>query len=844
MASNLIQIKRSATNAVIPTLSPGEMAFTQAGNTLFIGAPDNSSGNIRIGGQMVPGTLTANQALVANSTSGIDRVKTANLEVNLILAGGSNYGTAGEVLASNGTSNVYWTSIASLGVNEAAQYAWTNTQSFSNTITFNGSVLANSVNATSVNSSSYSAGAPDAGTGGVYSNATTIIVGNNTVNSVLTSAGLNVNGASIVNNSGFYTTGTVNTSSLSTGTPGAGSGGVYANVTTIIVGNNTINTVITSAGLNVNGSAVVANNTGVYTTGTVNTSTFSTGGGTGSASGGVSVNTTFISVGNNSVNGSITTNSTAAYFTGTAYTANNALNLGGVSAATLSGYAAAAYSNAMADTLSRNGSYTGNNVIGGTNTVFNSNVVFTGNSISSTFANALVSIGSFGVNISANLVSPGSGTNHGAAIHIGDPGLNGPGGRREYATLGSGSFMTSANVNFANSSLIQVGNNSTWANLNNGTLYLNGGGVSATVNSTTYSGTVLNANNASYLGTVAASNYIQTSSSVTLSGNLYFTGSNNVFGDATTDLISFNGTIANNFIPSSNNTYTLGNTTNRWSALYVSGNTIYIGNSSISVDSSNNITFGGSNGIVVNTATVNTISGVSSSNLNITSNTVFSSAVANIDATAATLRVAEITTGNLTVTGTLTTIDSVNIQVKDATVKLADAQSNTASYVDSLDFGIYGTYGNNSSNTNYSGIYRDHNSSNSSYAVWKVFASKTQPTDVIDRSGAGYNLGSLQAYLQPYGPTGAFVANSTSVNITANSTFSVGITANSVSFTSALPATSGGTGVNTYATGDLLYSGSTNPSALTKLTIGSSGYVLQSNSIGLPQWATLDGGSF
>ena len=691
-----------------------------------------------------------------------------------------------------------------------------------------------------------------AGTGGFSANATKIIVGNNTINSVLTSAGLNVNGASIVNNSGFYTTtGTVNTSSLSTGAPGAGSGGVYANVTTIIVGNNTINTVITSAGLNVNGSAVVVNNSGFYTTtGTVNTSTFSTGGGTGSASGGVSVNTTFISVGNNSVNGSITTNSTAAYFTGTAYTANNALNLGGVSVATLSGYADAAYTNSMADTLSRNGSYTGNNVIGGTNTVFNSNVVFNANSISSTYANGSIKLAANttadGVILSGNLTSFGAGQiTHGASIAIGDPGLNGPGGNKRYASQGDTEiYRTGANVYFSNSSLIQVGNNSTWANLNNGTLYLNGGGVSATVNSTVYSGTVTTACNALQLGGVDASNYIQTSSSVTLSGNIYFTGSNSVFGDATTDLIKFNGTIANNFIPSSNNTYTLGNTTNRWSALYVSGSTIYVGNSSISVDSSNSITFGGSNGIVVNTATVNTISGVSSSNLNITSNTVFSSAVSNIDATAATLRVAEITTGNLTVTGTLTTIDSVNIQVKDATFKLADAQSNTASYVDSLDFGIYGTYGNNSSNTNYSGIYRDHNSSNSSYAVWKVFASKTQPTDTIDGSSPSYNLGALQAYLQPYGPTGAFVANSTSVNITANSTFSVGITANSVSFTSALAATSGGTGVNTYATGDILYSGSTNPSALTKLTIGSSGYVLQSNSIGLPQWATLDGGSF
>ena len=66
MANNLIQIKRSTSNASVPALLPGELAFTQAGNTFYVGAPDGSSGNIRIGGQMVPGTLTANQALVAS----------------------------------------------------------------------------------------------------------------------------------------------------------------------------------------------------------------------------------------------------------------------------------------------------------------------------------------------------------------------------------------------------------------------------------------------------------------------------------------------------------------------------------------------------------------------------------------------------------------------------------------------------------------------------------------------------------------------------------------------------------------------------------------------------------
>jgi hypothetical protein len=75
MANNKIQIKRSTANAVVTGLSNGELAFTQAGNVFFIGAPDGSSGSIRIGGQMVPGTLTANQALVANATSGIDKKK-------------------------------------------------------------------------------------------------------------------------------------------------------------------------------------------------------------------------------------------------------------------------------------------------------------------------------------------------------------------------------------------------------------------------------------------------------------------------------------------------------------------------------------------------------------------------------------------------------------------------------------------------------------------------------------------------------------------------------------------------------------------------------------------------
>jgi hypothetical protein len=90
----------------------------------------------------------------ANSYFGGKTTHAANLVLNpgiSIIDSTGSQGTVGQVLTSNGTSNVYWADSAGGGgsVNVAAQYAWTNTQSFSNTITFTGSILANTVNAAS-----------------------------------------------------------------------------------------------------------------------------------------------------------------------------------------------------------------------------------------------------------------------------------------------------------------------------------------------------------------------------------------------------------------------------------------------------------------------------------------------------------------------------------------------------------------------------------------------------------------------------------------------------------------------------------------------------------------------
>ena len=108
--ANLIQIKRSATTAIPSSLGDGELAYTSNGDILYIGAPDGSNTVTAISGKRYPGTLTANQALVANSTSGIDKVIVANLQPTGIYANGA-LGTSGQVLSSNGTG-VYWANIA------------------------------------------------------------------------------------------------------------------------------------------------------------------------------------------------------------------------------------------------------------------------------------------------------------------------------------------------------------------------------------------------------------------------------------------------------------------------------------------------------------------------------------------------------------------------------------------------------------------------------------------------------------------------------------------------------------------------------------------------------------
>jgi len=184
--------------------------------------------------------------------------------------------------------------------------------------------------------------------------------------------------------------------------------------------------------------------------------------------------------------------------------------------------------------------------------------------------------------------------------------------------------------------------------------------------------------------------------------------------------------------------------------------------------------------------------------------------------------------GNLTVQGTLTTVDTVNLTIKDSMIELANGNVST----DSIDIGFYGQYGE--TGAKFTGMFRDASDS----GIYKLYSGLTvEPSTTVDTANASYTQGTLQAFLR----SGGLVSNSSAVTLTANSTLAVNLTANSMTLSTPLAATSGGTGLNSYTTGDLIVATATN--TLSKLAIGTSGRVLMSNGTAII-YDTLDGGTF
>lgn len=192
--------------------------------------------------------------------------------------------------------------------------------------------------------------------------------------------------------------------------------------------------------------------------------------------------------------------------------------------------------------------------------------------------------------------------------------------------------------------------------------------------------------------------------------------------------------------------------------------------------------------------------------------------------------------GNLTVTGTLTTVSANNITITDSMIQLASNNTTT----DVLDIGLFGSYEAGDAGTHeHTGFFRDASDS----GVWKLFQNlEPSPTTTVDTANVTFEFATMQAFIKTGGAglTG-FVANATTIAITANSTLNVAIVANTLTLSTALAGNSGGTGLASYTAEDILVANSTN--GFRKLALGTAGQVLQSNGTALI-YSTLDGGSF
>ena len=745
MANNLIQIKRSLTTAQPGSLANGELAYTANGDVLYVG----SNGSIvAIGGKRDPGVLTANQALVANSTSWMDSVKAANLVTQKVYANGE-FGTAGFVLASGGTgSNAYWVSSGTLATSPGG----------SNThVQFNDSgVLAASAGFTFDKASN------------TLSVSNTITVG---ANVSLTTSVLSV-GNSSVNT-------VVNSSSVTTGTITA---------TTASLTNAAITKVYANGAHGTTGQVLSSNSTGglfwAAPSSSVNSLDDLTDAAVSSASAGQILVSNSAGVFRNvSLSGDITVDAS-----GVVSIAADSVALG---TDTTGNYVATITAgNGLSGNATTEGSAPTISVVAGGGIVSNSTGVF------ANVDNSTLELSGGAIQVKNDGIALGTKTtgNYVATITAGN-GLSGN-------VASEGSTPTLAVV----------------------------AGTGVTSNATGV-----------HIGQPVGTSDNVTFNDVTINGNT-------ALGSATSDVVSFNGRVNTSIVPAANVTYDLGSSALRWKDLYLAGSTITIGNSTIS-DSSGTLNLGntsiadltvnGNTAIGSNTSDIVTFNALVNSSINPAANATYSFGnntsrwfelhAANVHSEYGYFDKDVTISGNLSINGTLTTVNANNLTVTDSLIQLA--ANNTTS--DTLDIGLYGNYQTGGGDPEHAGLFRD-----ATDGKWKLFKDLTAaPTTTVDTSNNTYATATLVAYLE----SGGLQTNSSAVAISSNSTVSVSITANSITLGTALAGTSGGTGLSSYTAEDILVANSSN--GFRKLGLGTDGYILQSNGTALV-YGTLDGGTF
>ena len=787
--ANLIKIKRSSSTAAPASLNEGELAVSFLSGKLFVG---NSTAVIPIGGVHSPGTLTANQALVANATSGIDKVIVANLVPTFVYANGAS-GTAGQVLLSNSTGGVYWgnatsdldsltdVTISSASNNQILLYDSTSSQwqnhsilansgqinltfspcgsrvqlsllpdvTINSSLTVGNSTVNSVVNSTAVSTSNLAATNAITVGSNVTVNTSSFFVGNSTVNAVVNSASVTASNLAALNTIVVGSEITVNTSSFFVGNSTVNAvvnssslsiGNSLINATSVSVGNSSANSII-------NSTAVSATSLLVGSNVTVNTTSFFVGNSTvNSVVNSTFVTTTNITTNTANVTGSITVGSNVSINTSTIFIGNSTVNT---------------------TIQAGNIALRGTQISIGPDLVIDGNTIIVGNSTINTVINS-TSISVDGEITSGNtnitgFINVSSTANVGGAITArGDVTVNGVLTVANTATLGNttvnalltiGNSTVNSVVNSTavTTSLVSVGSN---VSLSTSVLSIGNSTVNTTINSTSVS-----------TGGLSIAN-LSVSGDTDLQGNVKL-------GNATSDVVSVIGTVNTSIIPTSNVTFSLGNNTLYWAE-------VHAGN--VHAD------FG-----------------------------YFNQDVAIY--------------GDLTVAGNLVTTNVQSVVISDPMIYLAG--NNTSS--DLVDIGFVGNYFQRAT-SKHAGLIRD-----ASVDQFFLFRGLTQDLEAqltVNTADPTFVVADLNAFLI----SGALVSNSLAVTITANSTVNVNITANSLSLSSALAVGSGGTGLTTVTARGILYGNTAGPLGVT--AAGTDGQVLQANSTGFPVFADLDGGTF
>lgn len=434
----------------------------------------------------------------------------------------------------------------------------------------------------------------------------------------------------------------------------------------------------------------------------------------------------------------------------------------------------------------------------------------------------------------------------------------GAGSNTEVAFNDSGYVNSSAGFTFNKSS-----NNLTIAN----TVSIG----SATVNSTIYTGESYTANDASYLNgntaldlqtyadnaadtaysnatsyadTVAGDAYSNAMSD-TLSRNGSYTG-NNTFGGTNTVFTSnvILAAVSSNILPTANATYHLGQWNQAWGDVYANNlyapaanvNSLYVVNTSLlnDVEITGNTVIGNSSSDKVEiTARVgSSIDPIANVTYSLGTNGLRWNEVhaSNVHSVSGYFDGSVTISGNLIVSGNVTTTNVQSVIISDPLMYLAG--NNYSS--DLVDIGFAGNYYDGST-SRHTGLFRD-----ASDGEYKLFTNLTQELDnelTVNVADPSFALATLNTYLN----SGGLVSNTTTVAITANSSVSVNIAANTLSLSTPLPGTSGGTGLASYNDQDIIVANSSN--GFSKLSLGTDGYILQSNGTALI-YSSLDGGTF